>query len=216
MEYTASQICTDVRRVMDRNETSAQETLLTEDNNTLTLDDLITDCVLRAARVTLLNAPLKLVGEGKTLDTDIHWESQPGFGMGFTMLPDDFLRLVTFQMTDWERPAVNTITAEDTLYSQQRSRYPGMRGCPQRPIVAVVSYPAGMALELFSCRGGEKVAVRRAQYLSEPTFDKNNKIELPTKCYDCIVYLTASLVCGVLKDNDLSVALGNTAKELLQ
>ncbi len=217
MEYTTSQICADVRKVMDRNETSAQEeTMLTEDGNTLTLDGLITSMVLRAARSVLLNAPLRLVGEGKALETDVQWEAQPGYGMGFTMLPDDYLRLVTFQMTDWERPAVNAITADDTLYAQQRSRFPGMRGCPQRPIVAVVAYPAGMALEFFSCKGGEKVAVKRARYLAEPAIDKNNKIELPSKCYDGIVFLTASLVCAVLKESDLSAALGNTAKELLQ
>lgn len=216
MEYTVTQICTDVRKAMDRNSTADQESLLEfAKNGTLTFDDIVTDIIPRAARIVLNNAPLYLVGTGKEMETDVAWESQPGYGMGFTMLPDDFLRIVSFQMTDWERPATSAITEDNPLYARQRSRFVGLKGCPQRPVIAIVTYPTGKALEFFSCRGGEKVAVRRARYIAIPEVT-SSKIDLPEKCYDGIIYTIAAMVSSVLKDNDLTTILDNIAKQLLQ
>jgi hypothetical protein len=76
-----------------------------------------------------------------------------------------------------------------------------------------------MALEFFSCRGGEKVAVRRARYIAIPQIEEgeNNEktIDLPPKCYDGIVFTTAAMVCAVLKD-DLAAVISETANQLLK
>ena len=214
MLYGLDKIEKDVRIALDRNKMS-EELITGEIAEALTLDDLIDERLEKAARVVLLNAPLHLIGSGKVLPTDeIRWKSQPGYGMGTILLPSDYLRLVTFQMTDWERAVTQPITEESPVYARQHSRYPGMRGCPQRPVVALVTYPAGLALEFFSCRGGEKVAVKRARYLAIPLLDQGN-IELPEKCYDGIVYTTAAMVCALLKENELAQSLGETAKQLL-
>lgn len=217
MEYGLKQIESDVRLALDRNKSG--DNFLLEETTTLTLDDLIDGRIELAARSVLLNAPLHLIGEGKALPTDVRWESQPGYGMGFIMLPTDYLRLVTFQMTDWERPVTEPITEENPLYARQRSRYPGVRGCPQRPVVAIATYPSGMALEFFSCRGGEKVSVRRARYIPMPRIETGEdglkKIELPHKCYEGIIYTTAAMVCAVLKE-DIASVLSETANQLLK
>lgn len=217
MRYDLKQIEKDVRLVLDRNK--AADSLLDEETTTLTLNDIIDGRIELAARTVLLNAPLHLIGEGKELPVDVNWESQPGYGMGFIMLPSDYLRLVTFQMTDWESPVTEPITEENPLYARQRSRYPGVRGCPQRPVVAIASYPSGMALEFFSCQGGEKVAVRRARYIAIPQIEEeeNNEktIDLPPKCYDGIVFTTAAMACAVLKD-DLAAVISKTANQLLK
>lgn len=208
---------------MDRNgyspfltDDTDEESLAADYAGTLKIDDLIKRNIVPAARIVLLNAPLQNVGNGEKMPIDgLQWESQQGFGMGFIPVPDDFLRLISFQMTDWSRAANETLTEDSPQYAMQRSRFAGMRGCPERPVVALVQYPAGTMLEFFSCRGGARVAVKRAQYLPTPTI-KSGKITLPEKCYEGIVYLTASSVCAMRGDNDAASALGNLSKELLK
>lgn len=225
MEYEVTDIVRDVRTVMDRNSNTPflpddtdADGEATEYAGTLKLDELIERNLTAAARVALLNAPLQNIGEGVEMAMPkggIQWESQPGYGMGAIQLPDDYLRLVTFQMTDWSRPVCEAITIDSPQYAMQRSRFPGVKGCPERPVVAVVTYPVGLCLEFYSCRGGAKVAVKRARYLPTPEIN-NEKITLPERCYDGIVYLTASVVSGLRGDNDAASALGNLSKELLK
>ena len=106
------------------------------------------------------------------------------------------------------------IFEDNPLYQRQRSRYPGVRGCPQRPIVAIVQYPTGQYIEFFNCVGGEEVSIKRAQYLAYPKIQEN-KIELPDKCYSAIIYLIAARVCQIIKETDQSNILMAISKEML-
>ena len=49
-------------------------------------------------------------------------------------LPDDFLRLVSVKMSDWNHPVVE-ITTDPALLALQNSEWEGVRGNPQRPVV---------------------------------------------------------------------------------
>lgn len=214
MIYPIEGIKKDVRVVLDNN-MSSEALISEEDTDTLSLDEIIAYNIAYAARSVLSDAPVYLLGDGVILPSELQWESAPGYGMGYMLLPPDFFRLITFQMTDWERPVNSFITEDSDLYSRQRSRYPGVRGNPQRPIVAVVQYPAGKVLEFYTCSGGEKTAVKRARYLPYPVVSDGG-IELPDRCYQSIVWAIASRVCSVLSENDRAASLSTISKDLLR
>lgn len=213
MEYTTDDIIKDVKVALDRN-IDSEALISIEDLSTLTLNEIINNSIEDAAQSVLLQAPSTRIGEGKSFSGDVAWESRHGFGMGFLKLPDDFLRLITFQMSDWERAVTIPIFEDSPLYQRQRSRYPGVRGCPQRPIVAIVQYPTGQYIEFFNCVGGEEVSIKRAQYLAYPKIQES-KIELPEKCYSAIIYLIAARVCQIIKETDQSNILMAISKEML-
>ena len=133
------------------------------------------------------------------------------------MLPKDFLRLVSFQMSDWSRAVTVAITDDNPLYSLQSSRFPGIRGCPQNPVVALVQYSDGLALEFYSCTMGDNVTVKKGLYVPIPKINKEpNEITICEKLKAAIVYYTAYLTALTVGNNDLATTLLNTSKDLMQ
>lgn len=213
MEYLLSDLARDVRVALDHNNSSASLSGL-RDVDTLTLDEIILSKIELAARLIEIAAPSYMVGPGEPFGDSIGWDSEPGYGSGFVMLPRDFLRLVSFKMSDWSMAATVAITEDDPLYAHQRSRYPGVRGCPQRPIVAVVQRPVGLVLEFYSCTGGPDVYITRGRYLPVPKA-VNGSIDLPELLKDAIVYETASLTAMTVEDNDVAAAMHKTAADII-
>ena len=212
--YLIEDMKRDVRIALDENAVS--DKLLTDaDPDTLTLDEIIESRIPIAARIVETIAPLPLLGGGEAFGDSIGWESQPGYGMGFILLPDDFLRLVSFQMSDWDRAVGTAITETDPLYQRQQSRFGGVRGNPQKPVVAIVNQPAGLVLEFYSCTGGEDVYVKQGRYIPIPKI-KDEMIELPEKIHDGMVYYTAYLTAQTLAQKDAAAHLLETAMQLLQ
>ena len=86
--YLIEDMKRDVRIALDENAVS--DKLLTDaDPDTLTLDEIIESRIPIAARIVETIAPLPLLGGGEAFGDSIGWESQPGYGMGFILLPDD-------------------------------------------------------------------------------------------------------------------------------
>lgn len=192
MIYRTERIKADVRRAMDEN--MADSELIGEgDRETLELDALILSKIEEAARRVELEAPAHLLEEGHKFGEDVFID---GEGRGWTFLPDDFMRLISFRMSDWECTLYGTITPEDPLYEKQSSRYRGVRGNPQKPVCAIVNRPEGKALEFYSCRDREAHA-ERATYLPYPKIDADGGIDICERCYDAVVNMTASLVLAV-------------------
>jgi hypothetical protein len=194
MIYPVSSLVREIRIALDENMTSGTLSAL-GDIDTLSLSEIIESKIEDAARIVETNAPLYMLDGGQTfLSTAcVTWESAHGYGMGSIVLPDDFMRLISFQMSDWDYPVAVAITEDSPLYIQQRSRFAGIRGCPQRPVVAIVSHPSGQMLEFYSCTGGSSVEVKRARYLPIPHI-QNGKIDLCEKLERAVVYYAAYLV----------------------
>lgn len=113
---------------------------------------------------------------------------------GWLALPADFLRLVTFEMNDWERPAGEPIDPASAVYALQRGRYEGLRGSPQRPVVAIVRHATGLALEFYACRS-RTAAIRRALYVPEPKIDEQaDTLAVSAPLYGEVIALTAAKV----------------------
>lgn len=214
--YLVDDLITAAKVAIDENVSSAPLAAL-GDVDTLTLDEIIRSKVEDAARLVEEGAAHHLLDSGKPFGASVEWESQEGYGAGRVNLPDDFMRLVTFRMSDWYKPVTEAITEQHPLYMQQLSRYAGVRGNPQRPVVAITHGASCQVLEFYSCQAGPGTRVSVARYLPLPTIYKDGGkeyIDLCEKLKRAVVYRLASMACAIIGASDLAALLLGTSNEL--
>jgi hypothetical protein len=165
--------------------------------------------------VVTLTAPNYMLESGKTFGDSIGWQSSVGYGAGYIFMPEDFLRLVSFQMSDWSYAVTKPITADHPSYKMQFSRVAGIKGNPQKPVVAIVTQTGGQVLQFFSCTAGDSVYIKQASYIPMPTI-KNGTIDICERLRSAVIYYAAHLVALSLNDANAASAMLNISKELLQ
>lgn len=211
MVYQIDNIIRDVRISMDENRISDQ-LLNTADVDTLSMDELIRSKVEEAVRRIETSAPAHFLEEGHDFASPIYWGSKES---GWLLLPDDFMRLIAFKMSDWERTCYTAVSADDPIYQLQSSRYKGIRGNVQKPVCAVVNRPEGKALEFYSCNS-EEATISRANYLPYPCIDEDGGIDISERCYTAVVYTIAALVLTALGESQKASELNDLAKSIFQ
>mgnify|MGYP004456052019 FL=1 len=209
--YKIETVSQDVRIAIDENKTSEQ-LLGDEDIDTLSLNEIVRSKIEEAVRRVETTAPTFLLEEGHTFGDSVFWEDN---NSGWTLLPDDFMRLIAFRMSDWERTCHNAISVDDPLYDLQSSRFKGVRGNVQKPVCAVVNRAEGKALEFYSCNS-EEAYVKRATYLPYPKIDDEEGIDISERCYTAVVYTTAALVLTAYGANDRAEQLNALAKSIME
>lgn len=209
--YKIETVSQDVRIAIDENKTSEQ-LLGDEDIDTLSLNEIVRSKIEEAVRRVETTAPTFLLEEGHTFGDSVYWEDN---NSGWTLLPDDFMRLIAFRMSDWERTCYNAISVDDPLYDLQSSRFKGVRGNVQKPVCAVVNRAEGKALEFYSCNS-EEANVKRATYLPYPKIDDEEGIDISERCYTAVVYTTAALVLTAYGANDRAEQLNALAKSIME
>ena len=208
--YRLDEIAKDVRIAIDQNMSS--DTLIGfNDVDTLSLNDIIRSKITDAVKRIHSMAPVYLLDGGNNFGDAIYWKELES---GWCLLPENFMRLVVFQMDDWERAVYHAISEDDAEYKKQSSRFKGIRGTPQKPVCAIAIRPEGRALEFYSCKS-ENAMVSRAVYLPYPVIDEDDGIEICERCYQAVVYTIASLVLTTYGNADLSKALSDLAKSAL-
>ena len=216
-EYKVNDIKSDVRLALDQNSTGGQLVEL-RDIDALMMESIIESKLLDAARIVESSAPTHLLGSGvKMENVDVDWNEYI-VGAGSIKMPDDYMRLVIFKMGSWMRPVTSIISVADPLYALQKSRFAGVRGCPERPIVAMVPTEDDRTLEFYTSTSDED-SIELCQYLPMPKIvneDGEDKILLCEKLRSSIVYYTAYLVAISVGEAELAATLQNTAKELMQ
>lgn len=211
MVYKVDDIMRDVRVCLDQNMTSEQ-LLQTGDIDTLSLDDIVRSKILEAVVRVHTVAPAHLLEAGHNFGDAIFWGDLES---GWVLLPHDFLRLIVFEMSDWERAVFNAITPEAPEYALQRQRVKALRGTAQRPVCVLTTRPEGRALEFYSCKS-EDAYVRRGQYLPYPVIDDEGGIDISERCYTAVVYAVASLVSLTLGEADKASALSELSNSALK
>lgn len=211
MVYKIETVSQDVRIAIDENKTSEQ-LLGDEDIDTLSLNEIVRSKIEEAVRRVETTAPTFLLEEGHTFGDSVFWEDN---NSGWTLLPDDFMRLIAFRMSDWERTCHNAISVDDPLYDLQSSRFKGVRGNVQKPVCAVVNRAEGKALEFYSCKS-EEAYVKRATYLPYPKIGDEEGIDISERCYTAVVYTTAALVLTAYGANDRAEQLNALAKSIME
>ena len=206
--YQIDKILEDVRVSLDMNQNS--DTLIgINDEGTLSINEMIKSKITEAVKRVHITAPSHLLNFGDNFADSITWNSNGK--SGWTILPDDFMRLITFEMSDWERPCFEAISTDDTKYKMVRSRFPVM-GTPQKPIVAISVSPNGKILEFYSCKD-DTATVNKAVYLPYPEIDEESgSVEISQRCYDSVIYTIAALVLAALGENEKSAQFNELAK----
>lgn len=212
MIFQVANITRDVRVALDQNMVSTP-LLEAGDVDTLSIEEIIASKIIEAVKRVHCDAPVYLLDTGHNFADTIAW--RVGDTYGWTLLPNDFMRLIVFQMKDWERPVYTAIGFDNPLYALQSSRYKGLRGNPQKPVCAIGMRPEGRVLEFYSCKNND-VRVSRALYLPYPIIDEDNGIEICERCYDAVIYAIAALVAATLGDNNKSATLFELAKSALR
>lgn len=211
MVYTKEEIMRDVRICLDQNK--ASETLLQEgDIDTLSVDEIIGSKILEAVERVHSVAPVYLLEEGHSFGDAVYWEDLES---GRVLLPQDFMRLIVFEMSDWERPVYEAIGTTDAEYWLQRQRIKALRGTPQRPVCAIGIRPEGKVLEFYSCKS-EEAYVRRAQYMPYPKIDADGGVDISERCYTAVIYTIAGLVLMTYGEADKAAAIAELAKTKIQ
>lgn len=210
MIYQIQDIERDVRIALDENDVSTQLVQM-GDVDTLALNDIIRSKIVEAVRRVELAAPAHLLEEGHDFSSGIYWN---GDGSGWVLLPDDFMRLIAFRMSDWERTVYEAISVDDPLYAKQSSRYKGIRGNVQKPVCAIVNRAEGKALEFYACKDNTAMIVR-AGYLPYPSIDANDGIDISQRCYEAVIYAIAALVAATYGDSVKTTNLNELSKTLI-
>lgn len=234
MVYQIQSISRAVRVAIDMN-MSNEQLLITDDNDTLTLDEIIIAKLTDAVRIVEMEAPATMLESGHdfggvTVDdateqttsstedsTDnkgdnVFWTTD---GKGFIILPDDFMRLVAFRMSDWKRTVFEAISDNDPQYALQSSKWKGICGNPEKPVCAIVRRSEGKVLEFYSC-SDDTATVVQATYVPIPKIDIDGGIDIPEECYQAVVYRAASLALASIGETQLSATMLEISKSLLQ
>ena len=207
MIFQIDKIMQDVRICLDQNMES-DALIESGDIDTLALDEIIKSKILEAIQRVHRDAPNYLLEGGHNFGDAVYWRELES---GWVLLPKDFLRLVVFEMDDWEQAVYQAISTDDPEYEKQRSRFKGIRGTAQRPVCAIAIRPEGRVLEFYSCKS-EDAQVSRAMYIPYPKIDEDGGVDISERCYNAVIYTAAGLTlltCG-------EVEKGNAVSELAQ
>lgn len=199
MLYSIEELEKDVRVALNAN---SHEQPLLDDPWQLRLSEVVRACACRAAEAAVMEAPAWMLERGHTFGDSLHWHEDEAWG--YVPLPRNFLRLVSFEMSDWRMAVTDPITQADEAYWQQRLPYPGLRGNPQLPVCAVVNRPEGLALEFYSC-AGQSACVKHAFYVPRPCIDADGYIDISEPLYDATVEKCASLVKKIITNQTNTV-----------
>lgn len=229
MVFQVNNIVTDVRICLEENaaiSTDDLELAEIEDSETLTLNQIIKSKIVEGVRRVHEKAPTHLIenavpvttgdtvldGDAKTFGSSIRWNYDGT--SGYVMLPDDFMRLIMFKMSDWERTVYNAISVYDAKYDQQSSRYKGLRGTPEKPLCVIAFRPEGKVLEFYSA-SNNSATVTMATYLPYPVIDSNDGIRISKRCYEAAIYIIAGLTAITYGDKEKASELIELSNSLL-
>lgn len=214
MIYQLDRIVRDVRVALDENGVD-NALLMDSDEDTLRMDEVIRSKVVEAVERVHMEAPYYLLEQGHNFEgasDAVYWGDQES---GWVLLPEDFLRLVVFEMSDWERPVYSAITPADPLYAKQHSRVKALRGVAQRPVVAIAVRPEGRVLEFWSCKS-EDARITRAVYMPHAYIDDYGGVNISERCYTAAVYMTAGLTLTALGEAEKAKTMFEMSKTYLE
>ena len=160
----------DVRVAIDMNREDAP-LILEGDRETLSIDDIIKAKLGDGIRMVEIEAPRHMLESGHDFGERMFIGAD---GKGFVILPEDFMRLISFRMSDWRRTVYEAISDDDPAYGLQSSRWKGVCGTPYKPVCAIVRRNEGKVLEFYSSRE-DKPGCSCAGHVSAASADRRRR-----------------------------------------
>lgn len=192
------------------NESPSELISLTGNTDNIDLNDIIMDKLTDAVQIVHMNAPAGMI-EGIPMNVVPHGygnETSEGGtservggdqdGSGYVILPDDFMRLVVFQMNGWKRPVTTPIADDHPDYILQKNRH--VCGKIDKPVCALTTDDQGnKILEYYSVAPKVEHVIRKAIYLPWPEV-KASSILVCRRLETAVVYRVIALVYLTLND----------------
>ena len=136
------------------------------------LSELLSEC-----------SPEFLYGYGKQINSKAEKDDS---GVVTLELPDDFLRIIYLQMSDWARPVTEISSHKSSEALKQSSRWKGIKGTPQRPVAIFGFTSTGKrCLRLYSSNADATLV--QAQYMPVPKADADDMINIPQSLYPILL-----------------------------
>ena len=182
---------------MDENQVENEYLATATDN--MELDEIIRAKLPDAARAIVEMCPLSLLNaDALTLPTNDQEENADGSGC--IVLPDDFLRLVSFKLASWNRSVTSVADAGSGTERMQRN--PFTRGTPLKPVCVLDHRADGRRiLEYFTAgrdgRGRPVHDIERAAYVPDPVAEhdaEGDTLPIPHLLRAAVVNYCAGLV----------------------
>lgn len=218
MRYAESTIIKDVRVAIDENAAitpvaGADGTAL--DTDTLEMEDIIRSKITDAVNAVRKAAPLpllELTRKASGTDWPVTWTDEDK-GIGEVAVPDDYLKLAMFKMSDWAHAVTTPVQADSALYHQQFSGWKGVRGNPSRPDIAIVTdmTTGRSVIQFFSC--DSTAATAELTYVKRCDGADGGGYDIEAAIYRAVVMKTAALVAATYGSGDLTSLLNTLAQE---
>ena len=223
MQVSEATIIRDVRVAMDENTSVAPFT--DSDGNTFNPDTLEMEEIIKSKIADGVNAvrsvaPLSKLEPARMASGEswpIKWIDEEKM-IGEVPLPDDYLRMVLFKMSDWTHAVTITIAVDSALYHQMFSRWKGVRGNPSRPNIAIATDTSTgkNVIQFFSCDSTETTAelayIKRCDKPNEPD-EPNTTYEIEQGIYMAVVLKTAALVAATYGNADMMNLMNTLAQK---
>lgn len=218
MQYAESTIIKDVRVAIDENTAitpiaGADGTAL--DTDTLEMEDIIKSKITDAVNAVRKVAPLsmlELTRKASGTDWPVTWTDEDKC-IGEVSVPDDYLKLAMFKMSDWAHAVTTPVQADSAMYHQQFSEWKGVRGNPSRPNIAIVTdmTTGESVIQFFSC--DSTAATAELTYVKRCDGADNGNYDIETAIYRAVVMKTAALVAATYGNGDQTSLLNTLAQE---
>jgi hypothetical protein len=213
-----SELVGEVRITIDEN--SVQSEYLASDSDNLELDELIRSKLPDAIRAIHEIAPNRLI-EGVPYLIDESDQHKNTDGTGHVKVPDDFLRLVLFDMRSWRMPVYAAINDNSDEYAMQKNVF--TRGSASKPVCALTQDIEGnRILEYYSAGlindGTQNLRdhrIRQMVYLPMPSIN-NDMVQISSSLRAPIVNYCAGLVMVSRGDPQHAEAFFNIAKSFFE
>lgn len=199
---TASRVCADVRLALNRDERH-QALIACADLDTLTVDRMIHAMMPAAVAAVESDAPASLLDSGynfaESADLGRERAADGDLAVISVVLPPDFMRLVSFRLSDWTHPV--TSPAADSSQLQAMMGLPGASAIAdsRRPLGVIVRRAEGLVLVTYSSTPESAATVADAVYRPWPEWDRDDAIDVSTRLYPAAVTECASRVAASLK-----------------
>ncbi len=188
MKITISEIEALTLALLDENDEILEDRVEYGDPGT-ELKGLIRTLLPEAARLVVCSASRADIDEVKTLEPERL--DYYGDGQAVAKLPEDFLRLIYFKMSDWPRGVTEPLAADGDSLALRMGRSQRMFGRRQTPAVAVCQSGQGKSLRILGTTPG--ASVEEASYMALPKVE-GGSIDIPLRLVHPVAAKIAEMV----------------------